>query len=93
MRQLGRSLYFNLALTLAGTIACVVLFSLIGLVVNRIANPTATHFLRPNGIIDSDAVSRYYWVRHLFLGLGAIGGFVTAQIVWILDHVGRPKHN
>jgi hypothetical protein len=25
--------------------------------------------------------------------LGAIGGFVTAETLWILDYVRRPKHS
>lgn len=86
-----KSLYLNVGFVLVSTVACIVLFSLVGLFVNRIVNPTTTHFLRPHGAINMDAMPQYYWVRNLFLALGAIGGFVTAQILWILHYLGKSK--
>jgi hypothetical protein len=87
MRQLMKLFCLNIGLSIAGTVACVVLFSLLGWCVNAIANPAALSFIQHGGAVAGEAMSRYHWVQGAFLIAGLITGCVAAQATFLVSPV------
>lgn len=91
MQRLLRPLGYNLALTFVSVIVCLNLFYLVSLIMNDSANPSAMRFLKQGGGVDTPVLERYYWIRNFCLIVGSMVGLVGAQVVWILDHLGKSR--
>ena len=76
MERLLRLLGGNLALTIASVIVCMNVFYGVSLIVNTGAVP---------------GVENYLWVRNFCLILGSAVGLVAAQVVWVLDYLGKSR--
>lgn len=90
MSKLLRPLCLNLILTLVSVFVCIILAYIFSYIVNANANPQAVRFLKHGGGgVPTASLERYYWIRNFFMILGAAVGLVSAQVVWVLDALGK----
>jgi len=77
-------------LTFVSVLVCIILAYIFSYTVNANANPSAVRFLKQSsGGVPTASLERYYWIRNFFMILGAGIGLVAAQVIWVLDALGK----